>query len=161
MGQRKGSCGPASLKMVFDYWGKTVSEIAIARVAGTTVEKGTTKDGLIRAASHFGFNAIVKENASLDDLRNYIKQGIPVVVNWFLGDDGHYSVVVSIDKNNVFLADPAMKKPLLYGNIRRISCKKFYRVWFDFPGDFIKDPKDLILRLMIIFTPKEEWEVLK
>lgn len=155
VGQKNGSCGAASLKMVFDYWGITLSESKIARVAGTSEEKGTSIQGLIKASEHFGFKAIVKKNASLDDLRQYIKQEIPVIVDWFLEDDGHYSVVVDIDKNNIFLADPAMKKPFLYGNIRKIPCKKFLGIWFDYLGDYPKTQEDMVLRMMVILIPKK------
>lgn len=161
LGQRNGGCGPASLRAVFNYWGFSFSESEIAEIAGTSEDKGTTKEGLTRAAEHFGFNAFAEENASLDDLRDYIKQEIPVIVAWFSKDDGHYSVVVDIDKDNkgnIFLADPALKKPFLYGNTRKMSCRKFQRLWFDFPGDYIKEPKDLILRLIIVATPKEPAE---
>jgi len=38
--QTPGLCGPASLKMVMDYYGVSVSEKEIARVAGSTRERG-------------------------------------------------------------------------------------------------------------------------
>jgi predicted double-glycine peptidase len=156
-GQKNYSCGPACLKAVFDYWGVAVSESEIADIAGTS-RNGTSIDGLVKASRHFGFDALVKRNASLDDLRGYIGRDIPVIVAWFLKDDGHYSVVVDINKNNIVLSDPALKRPFVYGNTRKMSCQKFQRLWFDFPDDYIKEPKDLILRLMIVVTPKEESE---
>ena len=159
IGQKKGSCGAASLKMVFDYWGVSVSESEIAKIAGTSAENGTSIEGLTKAAEHFGFNATVKENASLDDLRNYIKQEIPVIVDWFSTDDGHYSVVVDIDKTHIILADSAIKRPFLYGNTRKMSCKIFLGVWFDYIGDYPEKREDMKLRLMIVVTPKESAEV--
>jgi predicted double-glycine peptidase len=158
VGQKNGGCGPASLRGAMDYWGVIASEAEIAEIAGTTPEKGTSKEGLIKAAKHFGFDVFIKENASLDDLRKYVKEEIPVIVAWFCKDDGHYSVVVDINKNNIILSDPALKKPFIYGNTRKMSCKKFQRLWFDFPDDFIKEPKDLILRMIMVITPKETEE---
>jgi len=48
--QTPGLCGPASLKMVMDYYGVSVSEKEIARVAGSTREFiRTPKDLVLRA----------------------------------------------------------------------------------------------------------------
>lgn len=145
--QSPGLCGPASLKMVFDYYGVSASEAEIAKVAGATKEKGVSKAGLIKAAKHFGFRVFSKEKSSLNDLRYFIKRKIPVIVDWFSEDEGHYSVVVGIDKKNIILMDPS------YLRRRKFSLEKFLRVWFDFPGKFIKDPKDLVLRLILVVTP--------
>jgi len=151
--QTPGFCGPASLKMVFDYYGVSVSEAEIAKIAGASREKGTSKAGLIKAVKHFGFKAFSKTNSSLNDLRYFIKRKIPVIVDWFFEDEGHYSVVVDIDKKNIVLMDPTLRKLLIYVRRRKFSTEKFLRIWFDFPGKFIKTPKDLVLRLMLVVTP--------
>jgi len=150
--QTPGLCGPASLKMVFDYYGVSVSERKIAKVAGATREKGTTKEGLIKAAKHFGFKVFLKENSTFYDLRYFVKKKIPVIVDWFLEDEGHYSVVVGLNRKNITLMDPTLKRE------RKISTEKFLRIWFDFPGKFIKKPNDLILRLMLVVSPLEKNE---
>lgn len=152
--QTPGFCGPVSLKMVLDYYGVSVPETEIAKVAGATREKGTSIEGLVKAAKHFGFRAFVKEKSTLGDLRYYIKREIPVIVDWFFENDGHYSVVVDIDKKNIVLMDPTLRKVFIYVRRRKFSTEEFLRIWFDFPGDFIKDPKDLILRLMLVVTPE-------
>ncbi len=149
-----GLCGPASLKMVMDYYGVSVSEAEIAKIAGATKEKGTSINGLIKAAKHFGFRAFFKKNSSLDDLNYFMKRKIPVIVDWFFEDDGHYSVVVDVDKDNVILMDPALRKLLIYIRRRKFSKETFLRIWFDFPGKIIEKPKDLVLRLMLVATPK-------
>lgn len=151
--QAPGLCGPVSLKMVMNYYGVSVSETEIAKIAGAKREKGTSIKGLIRAAKYFGFQTFLKKNSSLDDLRYFIKRKIPVIVDWFFEDEGHYSVVVDIDKKNVVLMDPTLRKILIYIRRRKFSTEKFFGVWFDFPGDFIREPEDLILRLMLVITP--------
>lgn len=151
--QTPGFCGPASLKMVLNYYSISVSEAELAKLSGTTQKKGTSIEGLIKAAKHFGFQAFLKTNSSLNDLRYFVKREIPVIVDWFSEDDGHYSVVVDIDKNNIVLMDPALRKILIYIRRRKFSTEDFFRIWFDFPGDFIKDSKDLTLRLMLVVTP--------
>jgi len=148
--QTAGLCGPASLKMVLDYYGVSVSEKEIAEAAGASREKGASKEGLVKAAKHFGFRVFIKEKSNLGDLRRFIKKGVPVIVDWFSEDDGHYSVVVDIDGKNVVLMDPELNGK------RKMSLEKFQRLWFDFPGKFIKEPKDLVLRLIIAVTPPKK-----
>jgi ABC-type bacteriocin/lantibiotic exporter with double-glycine peptidase domain len=148
VGQEPGLCGPPVLKMVLDYYGVLVPETKLARLAGASRKKGTSYHGLIKAAKHFDFQVFSKEKSSLDDLAYFIKRDIPVIVDWFLEDDGHYSVVVDINKRNLVLIDPSLTE-----EERRISAKKFLAIWFDFEGDFIKDSGDLILRLMLVIVP--------
>ena len=145
--QTPGLCGPASLKMVMDYYGVSVSEARIAKAAGSTREKGTSPQGLIKAAKSFGFHVFLKENSTLNDLRYFVKRHIPVIVDWFFEDDGHYSIVVDINKKNVIIMDPALKGK------RKILLETFFRIWFDFPGKFIKNKKDLSIRLMLVVVP--------
>lgn len=152
--QTPGLCGPASLKMVMDYYGVSVSEKEIARVAGSTREKGTSIKGLIKAARRFGFRVVLKKDASLRDLEYFVDKKIPVIVDWFEGGNGgHYSVVVDITKRKVVLMDPALRKILLYVRRRVVSRELFKMLWFDFPGKFIRTPKDLVLRAMLVVTP--------
>lgn len=143
------SCGPATLKIYFHYYGVFASEKEIAKIAGTTNEKGTSLDGMLKAAEHFGFNAFTKKNSTLDDLRYYINKKIPVIVDWFCEDDGHYSIVVGINKKDVILRDPSSWR------IKKMPIDKFLRVWFDFPGNYIEKSDDIIIRLMIVLTPKK------
>jgi len=147
--QTPGLCGPDSLKIIFDYYGVSVSETKIAKAAGATRGKGCSIKGLIKAAKYFGFKTYLKKKSSLDNLKYFVKKKVPVIVDWFFEDDGHYSVVADIDKNNITLIDPSLKR-----GIRKFSNEKFLRIWFDFPGKYIKDSKEVILRLVLVVVPK-------
>jgi len=153
--QTPGFCGPASLKMIFDYYGISIGEAALAKLCGATREKGVSIAGLVKAAKSFGFKTFVKKNSSLSDIAYFVKRNVPVIVDWFLKDDGHYSVVVDINKKNIVLMDPTLRKLLIYIRRRKLSREDFFRIWFDFPGNFIKKPSDLVLRLMFVAVPKE------
>ena len=142
--------------MVMDYYGVSVPEKEIARVAGSTREKGTSIKGLIRAAKHFGFKVILEKEASLRDLEYFVDKKIPVIVDWFDREEGHYSVVVDINKRKVVLMDPALRKILIYIRRRVFSREVFYRLWFDFPRKFIRTPKDLVLRAMLVVAPADK-----
>ncbi|MDD5145941.1 MAG: cysteine peptidase family C39 domain-containing protein [Candidatus Pacebacteria bacterium] len=147
--QSKGFCGPASLKIVMDYYGVHVSESRIAKIARASREEGSTAKGLIAAANYFGFNTFLKDSSTLADIKSFIKKKIPVIVDWFYEDGGHYSVVADIKRDEVLLFDPALTSCK-----RKMSKEIFMRVWFDFPNSYIKVPKELILRRMLVLTPK-------
>ena len=130
--QSKGFCGPASLKMVLEFYGIKKSEQELARKTGSTRNRGTSEARLARTARNFGLKVHVKENANIGDIRKYIAKNIPIIVDWFSPEEaGHYSVVVGIDKKNIYIADPH------FGKIRKYEIKWFEERWFDMPFERI------------------------
>ncbi|MGQ9691669.1 MAG: C39 family peptidase, partial [Thermoproteota archaeon] len=123
-------CGPATLQMVFDYFGENVSQFEIAEVA-RTVPYVTYTDELRRAA-HFsnistsmgseitenitgyalrklGYAAFEMFDMTLDDLKVLIDMDLPVILlmRWIPGEEyGHYRVAVGYNATHVFLHDP-------------------------------------------------------
>ncbi len=148
-------CGPASLKMVFDYYGIEKSEEEIAKSAGTTENLGTNEEGIRKAAESLGFKVEIKNESSFEEIQDYLSKKIPVIVNWFTrgrvdyGDsqvpDGHYSVVVGLDDKFIYLQDPEI------GKLRKIERNDFIKVWFDFKGEYIK-PDELIIRQIVAIS---------
>lgn len=147
--QKPSACGPASLKMVLGYYGLKKSEKELIKLSSCTKTKGTKASGLLKAASHFGFDGFIRDFSDIKDLKNYVvKKKIPVIVDWFSVDEGHYSVVVDINKKNIYLQDPEI------GRIKSLSINKFKTAWFDFPSPYLKSNKDLIIRRMIVIKPR-------
>lgn len=144
-----GLCGVASLKMVLDYYGIEQSEAELARLAGSSETHGTSAEGLIAAAKTLGFEGFVLDLATFADIERYIGAETPVIVDWFSQDDGHYSVVVGLDEKNIYLEDPEL------GHQRSLTRETFFRVWFDFPGDYLTSRDDLILRRIIVLQPQK------
>jgi ABC-type bacteriocin/lantibiotic exporter with double-glycine peptidase domain len=148
----KSMCGPTSLKMVFDYYGIEKSEKEIAELAGTTEELGTDEEGIKKAAERLEFKVEIKNNSTFEDVEDFLNKKIPVIVNWFTRGridyndsqvpDGHYSVVVGLDDEFIYLQDPEI------GKLRKIGRNDFMKVWFDFKGEYIK-PDELIIRQII------------
>ena len=144
--------GPASLKMVFDYYGIDKSEEEIAKLAGTDKELGTDDRGMKKVAEELGFSVEIKNESSFEDIQDYLSKKTPVIVNWFTRGridyddsqvpDGHYSVVVGLDEDFIYLQDPEI------GKMRKIEKSDFMKVWFDFTGEYIK-PDELIIRQII------------
>jgi ABC-type bacteriocin/lantibiotic exporter with double-glycine peptidase domain len=134
--------------MLFAYYGKRISQRRIGRLARTTRKHGTTAERLVRVAKQLGFTASIKDSASFDDIQRQLRRGVPPIVDWFSTDEGHYSVVVGLDKRRIYLADPELAR------VRALDRATFYRVWFDFRGGHIKRPSDIHLRRMILVKEK-------
>lgn len=148
----KSMCGPASLKMIFDYYGIEKSEEEIAKMCEVDKKLGTDDKTLKRVAEELGFKVEIKNNSTFEDIQGWLGKKVPVIVNWFTrgrGDyddskvaDGHYSVVVGLDEEHVYLQDPEI------GKLRKVAKDDFMKVWFDFTGEYI-DPNELIIRQLI------------
>ncbi|OGZ29930.1 MAG: hypothetical protein A2931_00995 [Candidatus Niyogibacteria bacterium RIFCSPLOWO2_01_FULL_45_48] len=154
-----GYCGPASLKMVFEYYGLEKGEGELAEACNHNTELGVSAEIMAETARKYGFDAEVKNESDFSEIESWLKNKVPVIVNWFTPGrrdymdsempDGHSSVVAGIDDEKIYLQDPEI------GGIREIPRKEFLRVWFDFPGAAITKPEDIILRQIIIIRPKE------
>jgi predicted double-glycine peptidase len=145
-------CGPASLKIVLNYYGIDKQEEDIAKLCKVKKGLGVDDKCIKTTAEKLGFKVAIKNNNSFKDVEKWLKKDVPVIVNWFTrgrtdyGDssvaDGHYSVVMGLDDNYVYLQDPEL------GSMRKIERDDFMRVWFDFKGKYIK-PNELIVRQII------------
>jgi len=139
-----GSCGPASLKIVLNHFEIKKSEKELKKLLKCSTA-GVELEDLLRIAKKIGLNGFVKENSNIKEIKKILKKKTySIIVGWFSEDDGHYSVVSHIDKENVYLQDPEI------GHIRAMRIEKFKRIWFDFPGDFMKTKNDLQLRKMLV-----------
>lgn len=149
----KGYCGPASLKIVLSYYGVEKSEEELAILCNTSKDLGTDDESLKKAAELLGFDVEVKNFANYNEIESWLKRGVPVIVDWFTRGradytdsdmpDGHYSVVMGLDQNNIYLQDPEL------GKTRIINREEFMRVWFDFTKERIESWDDMIIRQII------------
>lgn len=151
-------CGPASLKIVLDYYGINKSEQELAKLMGKT-DEGTDEQGFRKVAELLGLNIEVKNEANFSDIDMWLVKGAPVIVNWFTRGradysdsdvaDGHYSVVAGLDDDNIYLQDPEI------GTLRTLKRDDFMRVWFDFSGKYISRD-GLIIRQLIAILPRRK-----
>lgn len=149
----KGYCGPAVLKMVLRYYGIIKSEKELAKLAGTTKSAGTDDKDLVRVLRRFGLNTMIKNNANLSDIQKYLDRKAPAIVDWYTRGrrgypdsavaEGHYSVVVGLDRKFIYLQDPEI------GKLRKLKREDFLRVWFDYTGEFLTSKKQMIIRQLI------------
>lgn len=85
--------------------------------------------------------------AELRDLQAALRSSLPPIVLWFSESEGHYSVVVGLDRRQVVLADPEI------GGLRRLPRNVFRRVWFDFSTSGPECGATLYARWMMVVEP--------
>jgi ABC-type bacteriocin/lantibiotic exporter with double-glycine peptidase domain len=145
-------CGPASLKIVLDYYGIVKSEKELIKLCKIKKGLGWDDKDIKKVAEKLGLKVAIKNNSSFKDIENWLKKDVPVIVDWFTRGrndyseaetaDGHYSVVAGLGDKFIYLQDPEI------GKIRKIKRDDFMRVWFDFSGEYIK-AEELIVRQII------------
>lgn len=146
--QKEAHCGPATLEMLFSFYGLKVSQDEVAAAAGVTqtivFDRGTRIDQLAKAVETLypseyillaQYNSSIRQLAQLTD-----EYRLPVGVEWqglFRWDDGtysqlgHYSVIVGVDQANgiLKLLDPEEQNTLTPTG--QISIKEFKRRWWE------------------------------
>lgn len=148
-------CGPASLKIVLNYFGVEKTEKELAKLCGHNKILGVDAKGIKKVAESLRFKVAVKNESTFKDIEKYLKKNIPIIVNWFTRGrkdyldaetpDGHYSVVCGLDDEFIYLQDPEI------GEMRKIKRYDFMRVWFDFEGDYLKKDELIIRQLIAIY----------
>lgn len=150
-------CGPAVIKMILGYYGIDATEDEICKLCDHTYEKGCTDEGMVRAFKDYGFHARIQNNSTLEDLENWIKYRIPVIVDFFVSGstieempDGHSGIVVDIDRESVYLLEPITAKVI------KFARHDFMRCWFDWRDeDYLTDWDNMVLRQIIVAYPKQ------
>lgn len=146
-------CGPASLKIVTDYYGFNQTEAELAFLSGKDDILGTNGQSLKKVAEGLGLKVEIKDKAEFGDIETWLEKGVPLILDWFTKGrrddpedgvaDGHYSVAIGLDDDFIYLQDPEV------GRVRKINREDFYRVWFDFSSNNIEKWEDLIVRQII------------
>lgn len=150
-------CGPASLKIVLDYYGFKKSEKELAKLCQHNKNLGVDDEKIKKVAESLGFKVEIKNNSNFKDIEKWLNKNkkVPVIVNWFAKGrqnysesevaDGHYSVLAGLDDKYIYLQDPEI------GKIRKIKRDDFMRVWFDFRGKYIRSKELIIKQSIAIF----------
>jgi ABC-type bacteriocin/lantibiotic exporter with double-glycine peptidase domain len=96
------------MQMIFHYYKKYFSEETLAQKLRTNDDIGTLHKKMIDLACAEGFYVYVNDGSSLDEIAYLINKKIPVIVHFIEPDtdDGHYAIVVGIQKHKIVLNDP-------------------------------------------------------
>jgi predicted double-glycine peptidase len=137
------TCGAASLLSVLNYYGLYEdSEMVLANELATSRDWGTDPINIIKVANKYGLETQEHINMTMQQLEDYVKAGIPVLVayqawsesdlDWSVcWDDGHYSVVVGMDADKVYFEDPSLGA----GEVGFIPRVEFVDRWHDIDHD--------------------------
>lgn len=139
--KNKWYCGPASVKMVLDYYGIIKSQEEIGAIFCATEKDGCDIVANINLFNRLDLDAEYFKNSSLEVVNQYLLQGIHPILYWNRRNTGHYSVFSKIENGRVFVADP--------GNLSRIvsfTKQRFLERW--------KDPENPIDKREIIVIKK-------
>ncbi len=131
-------CGAQALQTVMNYYGVEVGGDELIEKLGTS-EEGTPPQAMISVAQSYGFEVKSGSQWSLNQVKQYVDTGTPVIVllqawadrymalddwrrDW---DDGHYAIVIGLNKDVLLFEDPA--------TIRRtwLREREFLARWHD------------------------------
>jgi predicted double-glycine peptidase len=152
------SCGACALQSVLGYWGREVDEAEMMQRLGTTPEEGTYPEEIVRVARELGFEAELRENLTVDEVEQATRAGHPVIV---LGQawrsrghsdaaaedqwaDGHYFVVLAVDRDYVYFEDPYMR--MGKGFVPRAA---FDALWHNVMGGDLAKPQQMRMGIFI------------
>ncbi len=120
--QPKDGCAAAALSMVLRHWGHDADVDAIARELREPELRGIRGSRLTAFAQARGFTAVAYKG-DLDQLRDYLGKGRPLIVAWGLERGDHDVVVVGVEDDAILVHDPAV------GAWRHIAADEFERRW--------------------------------
>lgn len=135
------TCSASALQAVLLYYGEEVGELELARELGATPADGAPPEAIVRVARAHGLTAELREQLRIDDLAQAVGRGIPVIValqawpnapvadyhkDW---EDGHYVVVIAVEREQLIFEDPT-----LLGSRGVLSRRDFLARWHDQDG---------------------------
>jgi len=152
-------CGQSCMQSVGTYFNKYKSQDEIFRIA-REVEKsfksvdrsyglkcdneGTGHTGMFVIAKYFGFNAFAKNKSQFSDIKMFLDQKIPVLINWQLrhssiGEHGHYSIINGYTIENIANSEKIsldILDPLPHPDFNKyeVDYHQIISLWYDFSG---------------------------
>lgn len=128
------TCGPASLKAVFHYFGIETTEEVLAASLKTTPAEGTAWSDMVRVSQENGFRIIHDGKLTIAKMKKFLDKKLPVIVGFqaCMGrnhdysnewDAGHYAVVIGYNKKGFVFEDPYIDMRIC------LSYKQFVSRW--------------------------------
>lgn len=147
--QTFNNCGPASLSMALSYFSISKTQAVLGQdlrpyqnPEGNNDDKSVTLDELGQEAERFNLLSYTRPHGSIQLLKEFIAQGIPVIIETTLTKDddiGHFRVVKGYDDSQgVIIQDDSMQ-----GHNIRFSYEDIDTIWkqYDY-GYVVLVPKD-------------------
>jgi predicted double-glycine peptidase len=135
--QTKYSCGAVAFRAICMYFGVgPEDEKEYIKMLGTNAKDGTWPEAIVKHAKRLGFKVHAKIGMTIEELKNFLDQGIPVICSmqawgspkyYKTADSGHYIVAIGYDKKRLYFEDPSMDG----GRRGYLSYKEFDERWHD------------------------------
>jgi uncharacterized protein YvpB len=143
-GSRK-DCGPACVAMVLQYQGTPVTTDQVFAASGAEADAYIGMGQMMEAAHYFGLELTYHAGRSLEDLRRWLDEDLPVIalvnygvwssqgLTWDSFTGPHFVVVVGYDdEGNILINDPDYAGELrLEGDHKAYSADLFRQAWYD------------------------------
>jgi len=108
-----------------------MTEDIVNDVMGARPMKGATWEAVINAAQHFGKRATLTAPCTIEQMKEWTDQGLPLMIAW--NPEGrewsHASVVFHVCGEYVWVADPNIPDPNEV--VRKVTHKEFYNKWYE------------------------------
>jgi len=118
----KDDCGPASIKMILNFFGENLTIDEIFKKTGASVNSLISIPQMITAINAYGYKARYVTGQTIDQLKSYLSQGIPTIALVHYGAlssrqdkgfaGGHFFDVVGFRDDGYFVNDPDFYAPL-------------------------------------------------
>ena len=142
------TCMATSMMMCLQALGHEVDEDEVNKVMGARPMKGAAWEHALACAQHYGCRATLTVPSTVQQLKEWTDQGIPVMIAW--NPEGrewsHASVVFDVDDDlNVYVADPNI--PDTDETVRIVPKKDFYNKWYEkWPNYLVRRPAMAVSR---------------
>jgi len=167
--QSFNNCGPATLAMALNYWGADTNQQTLGlemrpyqNAQGINDDKSVFASEFITFSNKYGYEALVRPNGTIEILKKFIANDIPVVVRTWLHpneDIGHFRIVRGFDDTNktILQNDSYEGKDLQY------SYDTFLQMWQPFNYGYIvvypKEKQELVSEILgAEIDEKTAWE---
>lgn len=134
--QRKWSCGHSALRAICLYFGLgPEDEKDYIKLLGGNPQDGIWPERIIKKAKKLGFKIHAKTGMTVEELKKFLDNGIPVICAiqawgdpkyYKTKESGHYVVAIGYDKKKMYFEDPSIE-----GKRGWLSHKDFDERWHD------------------------------
>lgn len=154
------SCSAGSLVAVAKHHGIDITEEQAIKAIGAREGRGAETTDIVEGARKLGLEAWEGSFPSLDDAKEVLKAGNPIIADvqsFNYKGKGHYVVITGYKPGKGFiLMDPNTKGKTAIPNWRILSDKEMEKKWWD---RAMAPPHKLMLRWGVVVIPKEKEKI--
>jgi len=102
------TCAIATLRMILDFLGIKNHRNKLVKGLKPDKEEGVPHGRIIEFIREVGLYSYVNNESDIDEIKYYLKEGNPVIVNYLdlVDNEGHYSIIVGFEEHKFILNDP-------------------------------------------------------